>query len=462
MRVGTPYVSQRSMAILCGTDFSNAAEHALIVAAHFAARTHAQLHLMHCIQFGPELLEGELESEHVEWVAARLHRQAERARAAGADVRVHMKRGSPDDALIELATDIEAKLIVIGPLGGRSPGTYRVGSHAERLVQRSHVPVLIVRDPDHFNAWLGKQERPLRIVLGADLSRSTQAALALVQEWRRLAPCDVSAVHLYWPPQQFARLGLDGVRSYLDPDPDVTKTLTRELMHRLAPPDAPDSIHVYVEPHLGRLGDRLADIAYQREADLLVVGTHARGAFGRMWEGSVSRWALHAARTSVLCVPAPGATTEVEVPRMRSVLVATDFTPAGNAAIGVGYALTEPHGTVHVVSVVPLAHPERLSPHDIFALEQAPKSEPRTEEIHRKLGALLPGDSRDRSVRLYALESNDPAAAITQAALRLDADAICLGRRGHSSLAHALLGSVSKEVLQKAERPVVLAQAPRE
>jgi len=44
---------------------------------------------------------------------------------------------------------------------------------------------------------------------------------------------------------------------------------------------------------------------------------------------------------------------------------------------------------------------------------------------------------------------------------RLDADAICVGRRGRSELAEALLGSTSRQVVTNAQCPVLLAQAPR-
>lgn len=449
------------MSILCGTDFSEAAHRALTAAAHIAVRTDIPLHLVHCVPAGTPQPDDEPKSEYLDWVRRQLHRDADRARELGAQVRVHLKFGSPDEALIAVAREVDAQLLVIGPLGGRSPGTFQVGGHADRLVQRAHVPVLIVRNAEPFKAWLD-ENGPLRIVLGADLSRSTDAAMQAVERWRRLAPCDVTAVHLYWPPQQFARLGIEGVRSYLDPDPDVTKTLTRELTHRLAPASEPDSIRVHVEPHLGRLGDRLADLAFQRKADVLVIGTHVRSTLGRIWEGSVSRWALHAARTSVLCVPAPPPAPAVAVPRMRNVLAATDLSPEGNAAVGLAYAIAEPGGTVHVVHVVPIRDLPPLDPHDIFALEHATKPDSRREQTHRALAALVPEDWRDRTTRLYALESNHAAVAIRQAALRLDADAICVGQRGRSNLAQALLGSVLSDLVAHAERPVILAHAPRE
>lgn len=449
------------MSILCGTDFSEAAHQALTAATYIAVKTRTPLHLVHTVQAGHPKPEPESKSEYQEWVLRQLHREADRARELGAEVQVHLKQGSPDEAMLALAAEHNPQLIVIGPLGGRSPGTFTLGGHADRLIQRTQVPVLIVRTAEPFRTWL-EGGQPLQIVMGADLSRSTDAAMEAVQRWKRLAPCEVTAVHLYWPPEQFARLGIEGVRSYLDPDPDVTQALTRELEHRLISKDDADALRVHVEPHLGRPGDRLADIAFQRKADVLVVGSHGRNAIQRFWEGSVSRWAVHAARTSVLCVPAPRAPAALEVPHMRNVLAATDLSAAGNAAVALAYALTEVGGTVHLVQVVPAKEVAPLSPHDIFSLEHSTKPDPRRNEVHRALQAIVPANCRDRTTRIYALESNEPGVAIRQAAARLDADAICLGRRGRSNLSHMLLGSISEDVLARADRPVLLAQAPRE
>ena len=441
------------MTILCGTDFSPAAEQALLAAAHLAVRMQVQLQLAHCLQTSSKA--------HLAWVMDQLHQQAQRARELGADVRVHIQHGSPDEGLIALASEFRARLIAIGPLGERRGGKYRVGGHAERLVQQSHLPVLVVRDAEHFTAWLRKT-RPLRVVIGADLSRSTDAAMSCIADWQRLAPCSVTAVHLYWPPQQFSRLGLDGIRSYIDPDPQVTETLTRELTQRLTRAEQYASFDVHVEPHLGRLGDRLADIAAKREADLLVVGSHPRTALARAWEGSVSHWALQSAKSSVLCVPAPSEPANVRATQLRNVLVATDFSPAGNAAVGLAYAACGAGGSVHLVHVLPLQAGSSAAPHDIFVLDRAGTADPRTERTLSMLTALAPADSGGRVTRCHVLESDQPSHAIAQAAARLGADAICIGRRGRSNLAETLLGSVSRDVLVRAECPVLLTQAPRE
>lgn len=54
----------------------------------------------------------------------------------------------------------------------------------------------------------------------------------------------------------------------------------------------------------------------------------------------------------------------------------------------------------------------------------------------------------------------DPARLIGAAAERFGADVICVGSRGRSGLARALLGSVSQGLLLRSRRPVLVIQSP--
>lgn len=60
----------------------------------------------------------------------------------------------------------------------------------------------------------------------------------------------------------------------------------------------------------------------------------------------------------------------------------------------------------------------------------------------------------------YEVLEGDPAEAILDFAQARDADFIVVGSRGLGRVAGALLGSVSKEIVQRADRPVLVAKAP--
>ena len=445
------------MAILCGTDFSENSQNALTVAAKLAARMHMPLHLLHAANASSAWSSREPDSEVFQRAERKLVRDAERLRAIAGECQIHVLPEPPDEALLELAAKVGAKLIVIAALGRRRAGRWQIGSHAERLAQRSHVPVLVVRAAEPFEAWVDGK-RPLRILLGTDPSLSAEAALRWVSELKSFGPCDVTALHLYWPPSQFSRLGLHGVRSYADPDPEVTKTLTRELSARVASAFDPAEVKIRLEPHLGRIGDRLAVLAEEDHADIVVVGSHERDAIGRAFAGSASRDVLHRARASVVCVPAPVNPEALPPPELHSVLVATDFSEIGNAAIPLAYAVAARGGTVHLVHVEPERPHNPVEPRDIFP-EGRDGAHSKT---RAQLTALIPKHTERKGIvtLVHTLESNDPGTAIAQAAERLGASTICLGTHGRGGLSKAILGSVAQTVLQHTGRPVLLARKP--
>jgi nucleotide-binding universal stress UspA family protein len=90
-------------------------------------------------------------------------------------------------------------------------------------------------------------------------------------------------------------------------------------------PELRDKIHAQVE-HLSATGfiaelkfavgsthpahELIAEAAREVEADLIVVGTHGRGAIGSAILGSVAKGLLHVAPCPVLVVPPPGRVTK--------------------------------------------------------------------------------------------------------------------------------------------------------
>jgi nucleotide-binding universal stress UspA family protein len=448
------------MTILCGTDFTVASAAAVKVAAQLAAKLRQPLHLVHSVDLGPEELYGSPKSALVSLAEVHLRQQAERLQRAGVHVEVHIKAGAPDEALRALAEELSAKLIVIGALGQRHADSWQLGSHADRTAQRSHVPVLVVRDSSPFEAWAAGT-KPLRIVLGVDASLSSDVAGRWINDLARFGPCEVVLAHLYWPPGEFHRLGLGGLRNWVDPDEEIMKTLQQEYSERFAALFAAENVTCRIEPHLGRLGDGLASLASEEQADLIVVGCHNRGALARLWEGSVSQRVLRCARASVACVPADLHTIQA-TPAIRRVLVATDFSSIGNAAVPLAYSILGTGGTIHLVHVLKTAH-DPADPYDILVPKVGANAE-RVVAARDELTKLIPKDGAGvgASTSIHVLEASDPEKAICQAAERLGADVICLGTHGRSGVSRALLGSVAQAVLTGTRRPVLLARAPLE
>ena len=353
------------MALVCGTDFSKSSVRAARAAALLAARLGVRLHLVHSVEVSADQVFEERKVTVIEWAEGDLRAAAERLRALGADVQVHLEFGPPDERLQDVAARVGAKLVIVAALGKREPNKWQLGSNAYRLAHQAHVPVLLVRAVEPFEAWVN-QTRPLKILFGADLTHSSEVAMHWIRDLRSVGPCEVTVVHLYFPPQEFQRFGLSGVRSYADPDPEVTKALTHEFAARLTAGLGAAPHKTRFEPHLGRVGDRLAALAVEEQANLVVVGSHDRSAAGRLLHGAVSHELIEHASVSVACIPQPNLTRAAPAPKIKAVLVATDFSPTGDSAVPLAYSVVADGGTVHLVHVIKEHAQGPTAPRDIF------------------------------------------------------------------------------------------------
>jgi nucleotide-binding universal stress UspA family protein len=127
---------------------------------------------------------------------------------------------------------------------------------------------------------------------------------------------------------------------------------------------------------------------------------------------------------------------------MRRILIATDGSPPACEAVEVGLELAEEDGAevtfIHVIA-----------PDDWrggLTDDQAVLSEAAEQAALKGVRCTL------------ELCSGLPAERILHAADELDADTIVVGSRGLGPLKSALLGSVSREVMAKARRPVLVVR----
>jgi len=151
------------------------------------------------------------------------------------------------------------------------------------------------------------------------------------------------------------------------------------------------------------------------------------------------------------------------MPRYRKVLVMTDFSPLGNAAVPHAYAvLAERGGTVILCHVTDVHGP----PNPLYA-HYSPwgslSGQERTELRRTLLGsleAMVPEEARQEgTVTTEVRVIETPLLvheAICQEAAELDVDVIVMASHGHSGMARLLLGSVAEHVVRSADRPVLI------
>lgn len=127
-----------------GSDCANAAsERAVDLARRFDATLHAlyvvDQSVAHLGSWDVVVEEQELEGERA------LDEIGERAAAEGVHLEKHLRRGVPEDQIVDFADDHNADAIVMGTCGRK--GFQRLahaGSTTERVVRNSSIPVFVV------------------------------------------------------------------------------------------------------------------------------------------------------------------------------------------------------------------------------------------------------------------------------------------------------------------------------
>ena len=147
---------------------------------------------------------------------------------------------------------------------------------------------------------------------------------------------------------------------------------------------------------------------------------------------------------------------------LKTILVATDFSPASAAALTYGRELASNFGAqlqvAHVAGNVltrPYAGGDGISFADP-GLQEALEAGAR-----RQLEAVLSAEDREqRRAQAIVLASNAPASAIVEYAEEEGVDLIVLGTHGRGAVAHLLVGSVAERVVRTASCPVLIVRHP--
>lgn len=447
------------MPLLCGTDFSENARHAVRAAAAFAHALQEPLVLAHVVEEGAAIGAGQIVEAWSRTAGEQLEEIARPLRSAGVPVETRVLRGTPDEKLAELAAALQASLLVVGFLGRRSAERWRAGSLPARLARGAAVPVLVVRDGSVFEAS-SRGERPLRVLLAADFSVASDAAVAWLAALGRLGPCEISLLHSYNPVREGPRLGVPG-RPPSEDSPEIETHLLRDLRARVAGLLTDDSVSVRAIPSLDLTAETIARIAEHEAHDLVVVGGHGRQGYARIPHDSVSERLLALAPASVVRVPVRGASPGTRhVPRISRVLAPTDLSELGNEAVLYAYALASSGGTVHLLHVVEkTALPNPLYAHYSPGRRATPEERAALERgLEVVLRTLVPKDAARRGIetRIHVVHDGSPADAIRATALREAVDVLCMGTHGRSGLSRLIGGSVAREIAAESPRPLFL------
>ena len=153
--------TENRFAIVVGIDFSESSNFALDQALEMAnRRDDADVHVVYVedeltTPRIPAAMSGQ-SSETDELLDNLKRRVSERlevlARSGAPKIRhvvAHVRRGEPAEHIVQLASHLDADLVLVGTHGRRGLKRLLVGSVAERVVRLARCPVLVVRPKDH-------------------------------------------------------------------------------------------------------------------------------------------------------------------------------------------------------------------------------------------------------------------------------------------------------------------------
>lgn len=426
------------VSILCATDFSPRTAGAADVAAKLARRRGELLRLVHASD-SPN-------ASVVTILKSRLEAEAERLRKWGVEVapRLLTGRRGTDEVLAHVRAD-PPTLVVVGCAGKGVIDRWALGSFSERIAEGAPVPTLVVRHPEAFDAWDSANSK-LAVLLAVDSTASSDVVLRWARQFRLAAPCDFVACHVNWRVPDAGETGVSWGAA--GNEAGLQMRLERDLRKKVRDQLGDETVPVVVRPFFGDPGPCIVEIAAERKAQLIAIGTHQRHGLHRLAQFSVSREVLHQSETNVVCVPIATKfdPSDAQIPEFRRVLVATDFSDLGNTAIPYGCAACGIGGLVKLVHV---ANPRGTSKSRRGAAEAD------------SLRALIPREmgARGQRCETEVLKDADVHSAICREAERFGADLVCLASHGLGA-STALHGSVTKAVLKASRRPVLVVRRP--
>ncbi|MGW0486007.1 universal stress protein [Nonomuraea sp. NPDC003214] len=277
--------------IVVGVDGSVTARAAVEWAVNDAFRMRLPLRIVHAVDRGPYQIarfpEAGLSDALLREGRRILHEAAALARERQPTVEVTTQNieGTPAAILREL--DKEAVEIVLGSRGLGGFAGALMGSVSTHVAGHAHCPVVVIR----------AGQRPARgeIVVGMDDSPECEPALAYAFEQARLRGAALRVVHSW-------QLPVHAFAPEVSYDLDAIRTAQHRVVENRVAAITGEHPEVAVVCEAPSAHPVDALVSASEQADLLVVGSHGRGAVGAMLLGSVSRGVLHHSRCPVAVV----------------------------------------------------------------------------------------------------------------------------------------------------------------
>lgn len=277
-------------AILAATDFSRGSDHAVQRACHLATEHDAALAVLHIVAVAkgnehawlpPELT---LPKENVAELQGQLRERISTLCPHTPTVQTEVRQGRPCELIT--ATANQSDLIVVGAHGSHRWMDGLIGSTAERVVQRTRQPVLVVRRPP--------QDAYRRVVIATDFSPHSARAVAAAANMAPQAELHLLHVHHAWHAQQAATS--EDARRALE---QAAQAPLQDLLERAGVEAA--RVRLYLR--FGHPAAEITAFAAALDADVVAGGTRGYSHAAGVLLGSTSASLLRGTESDMLLCP---------------------------------------------------------------------------------------------------------------------------------------------------------------
>jgi len=288
--------------ILVPIDFSEAGKESLRYAIPIAKQSKASIFLIHVVpsltggRFLPDLQISKAAREQIEKFATRkIPLEITRE--------IRVLQGSPSQELVNFARKLKIDLMVTTTHGYTGWKHALLGSTAERIIQHSPCPVLVIRNSKGVERHSVEPQKLFsRILVGTDFStysdKAMRYALSMAEDYRS----KVSIIHVVEPPMYPS----EGFPSLAAQEKKMVLSAAEEIEHwRLKWNDQKSLIKTIKL----RSGDALPEIlreAKKQKSNLLLVSTHGHTGWKRVFLGSTCEKLIRYAKCPVMVVRAHG------------------------------------------------------------------------------------------------------------------------------------------------------------
>ena len=285
----TEFKTKQPSQLVLATDLGARCDRALDRSVQLARQWHAALTVAHAFEqpIVPIADEPSWRQPQDAALAIQLELEDELGETGMADISARVVRGKPSAAILQLAEDLQAELILTGVKRDGAFEKALLGETVTELARQSRVPVLVVKK---------RARKPYgKIVVATDLSEQSRVALARAMDM--FGPENLVVFHAAFA--HFASRMDDRIAYESELRGDAIQNC-RDFILDIVGEEAAARIEVVVE--YGEPDLLLEQYVQDKRVDLVVVATHGRSGLLGMLLGSVATRILDSVACDVLIV----------------------------------------------------------------------------------------------------------------------------------------------------------------